>query len=46
MLKTNMCGHHCLKGHSLQVQTLTGLGPRVYPFTTTGCCTAQIRCWQ
>ena len=27
-------------------QTQTGLGPRVYPFTTPGCCTAWIRCWQ
>ena len=23
-------------------ETQTGLGPRVYPFTTPGCCTAQI----
>ena len=27
-------------------QTQTGLGPRIYPFTTPGCCTAWIRCWQ
>ena len=26
-------------------QTQTGLGPRVYPFTTPDCCTAWIRCW-
>ena len=27
-------------------QTQTGLGPRIYPFTTPGCCTAWTRCWQ
>ena len=27
-------------------QTQTGLGPRVYSFTTPDCCTASIRCWQ
>ena len=27
-------------------QTQTGLGSRVYPFTTAGCCIAWIRCWQ
>ena len=27
-------------------QTQTGLGPRVYSFTTPGCCTVRIRCWQ
>ena len=27
-------------------QTQTGWGPRVYPFTTPGCCIAQNRCWQ
>ena len=35
---------HCLKRYLLQTQT--GLGLRVYPFTTSGCCTVWIRCWQ
>ena len=37
---------HCLsfeRGSTLG-QSQTELGPRVYAFTTPGCCTVQIRC--
>ena len=44
-LLSNTVGSSLFGKASTPGQTQTGLGPRVYHFTTTGCCTAQIRCW-
>ena len=45
-IERNYFGSSSFGRASTPGQTQTRLEPRVYTFTTPGCCTARIRCWQ